>query len=143
MRNKKNNNQYLFKKTIFFTILGLIFATIYAMLYIKKTQSPISTTICGIFALAFSFIAIKNYWKTGETTSVILFIINHEKKEIVGVETTVGAAIEVIDKYKEKEELEIDYLGAKSFRKFIEEYNEEYSYELIDGFEAFLKLIKT
>ena len=123
MRNKENNNQYLFKKTIFFTILGLIFATIHAMLYIKKTQSPISTTICGIFALAFSFIAIKNYWKTGETT--------------------VGNAIEVIDKYKEKEELEIDYLGSKSFRKFIEEYNEEYSYELIDGFEAFLKLIKT
>ena len=93
--------------------------------------------------MAFSFIAIKNYWKTGETTSVILFIINHEKKEIVGVETTVGVAIEVIDKYKGKEELEIDYLGAKSFRKFIEEYNEEYSYELIGGFEAFLKLIKT
>lgn len=142
MRNKENNNQYFFKKTILFTVLGLMSAITYAIFYIKKIQNPVLTTVFGILALAFSFIAMKNYWKTGETTSVILFTVNHEKKEIIGVETTVDTAIEITNKYKEKQELEIDYLGTKSFKKFIKQYNENYSYEIINGFGAFLKLIK-
>lgn len=135
------NNQKLFRKTLFYGIISMMLAITYVICSIKKLCNPTVASFLGIFALAFSFLAVEFYQKTGETTAVILFIINHKQKEITGIETTVDIAIEMINKYKGQEKPDIDYLGIKSFRKFIKDYNEEYSYEIIDSFENFYCLL--
>ena len=141
MENYEGNNQKCFRKTLFYGITSIVLAIIYVICSIKQLCSPVVTSFLGIFALAFPFLAVKFYWETGETTVVILFVVNHEQKKITGIETTVDVAVETVNKYKEQEKPDIDYLGEKSFKKFIEDYNEKYSYEIIDSFETFSCLL--